>query len=46
MLSVMHYQLCLHKEDDEAAKAEQEETKIIDPNGNKVSVKAAQHIIE
>ncbi|XP_035494624.2 probable global transcription activator SNF2L2 isoform X2 [Scophthalmus maximus] len=34
------------EEDDEAAKAEQEETKIIDPNGNKVSVKAAQHIIE
>lgn len=34
-----------YKDEEEGAKAETEE-KIIDPNGNEVSVKAAKHIIE
>lgn len=35
-----------YKEEEEVAKAETEEKKIIDPNGDVVSVKAAKHIIE
>lgn len=34
------------KEDEEAAKAEAEEKKIIDPNGDEVTVKRAKNIIE
>uniref|UniRef100_A0A3Q1C7H9 SWI/SNF related, matrix associated, actin dependent regulator of chromatin, subfamily a, member 2 n=1 Tax=Amphiprion ocellaris TaxID=80972 RepID=A0A3Q1C7H9_AMPOC len=34
------------EEEDEVAKTETEEKKIIDPNGDKVTVKAAKHIIE
>lgn len=34
------------KEEDEMTKGEMEEKKIIDPNGDEVTVKAAKHIIE
>ena len=42
----MFDQLCLYKEEEEGAKAEPEEQKIIDPHGNVVTVKVAKHIIE
>lgn len=38
--------ILLHKEEEDAAKAETEEKKIIDPSGDGVTERAAKNIIE